>query len=106
MLVLHNCRCALRLRLGPLFFLLYINDLVDNISSEAKPFSDNTSLFAVVYDVDTTASKLNRGSEIIPTWAYQWKMQFNPDKNQQVIQVIVSQKKEYAYSPFFVFQWV
>ena len=79
--------------LGPLFFLLYINDLVDNISSEAKLFADDTSLFTVVYDADTAASKLNRDLKIISTWAYQWKMQFNPDKNKQAIQVIFSQKK-------------
>ena len=36
--------------LGPLFFLVYINDLVDNISSDAKLFADDTSLFDVVYD--------------------------------------------------------
>ena len=43
--------------LSPLFFLIYINDLVDNISSEAKPFADHTSLFTVVYDVDIAANK-------------------------------------------------
>ena len=32
--------------LGPLFFLVYINDLVDNISSDAKLFADDTSLFS------------------------------------------------------------
>ena len=41
--------------LGPLFFLVYINDLVDNISSDAKLFADDTSLFTVVYDVDVAA---------------------------------------------------
>ena len=30
--------------LGPLFFLIYINDFVDIISSEAKLFADDTSL--------------------------------------------------------------
>ena len=44
--------------LGPLFFLVYINDLVDNISSDAKLFADDTSLFTVVYDVDVAADKL------------------------------------------------
>ena len=33
--------------LGPLFFLVYVNDLVDNISSDAKLFADDTSLFTV-----------------------------------------------------------
>ena len=40
--------------LGPLF-LIYINDLVDNLSSEAKLFADDTSLFSVIYDEKITA---------------------------------------------------
>ena len=31
--------------LGPLFFLVYINDLVDNLHSDIKLFADDTSLF-------------------------------------------------------------
>ena len=85
--------------LGPLFFLIYINDLVDNISSEAKLFANDASLFTVVYDIDIAANKLNRDLEIISTWAYQWKMQFNPDKNKQAIQVIFSQKKHTPVHP-------
>ena len=85
--------------LGPLFFLMCINDLADNIGSEAKFFADDTSLFTVIYDVDIVANKLNRDLEIISTWAYQWKMQFNPDKNKQVIQVILSQRKDAPVHP-------
>ena len=44
--------------LGPLLFLIYINDLVDSISSEAKLFTDDTSLFIVVYDVDIAVDNL------------------------------------------------
>ena len=80
--------------LGPLLFLIYINDLVDNISSEAKLFADDTSPFTVIYDVDIAADQLNRDLEIISNWAHQWKIQFNPDKNKQAVQVIFSQKKE------------
>ena len=43
--------------LGPLLFLIYINDLVDNINSEAKPFADDTSLFTVIYDADIAADQ-------------------------------------------------
>ena len=58
--------------LGPLFFLIYINDLVDdNVSSEAKLFADDTSLFTVVYDVDIAADKLNRDLDIISNCAQQ-----------------------------------
>ena len=31
--------------LGPLFFLVYINDIVENVNSDVKLFADDTSLF-------------------------------------------------------------
>ena len=85
--------------LGPLFFLVYINDLVENVSSDAKLFADDTSLFAVVYDEGIAADQLNRDLKVISDWAYQWKMQFNPDKNKQAIQVIFSQKRTKPVHP-------
>ena len=45
--------------LGPLLFLIYINDLWDNLTSNAKHFADDTSLFSVVHDVNTSAKELN-----------------------------------------------
>ena len=56
--------------LGPLFFLIYINDLVDNVSSEGKLLADDTSLFTVAYDVDIAADKLNRDLDIISNWTH------------------------------------
>ena len=38
--------------LGQLFFLIYINNLGNNISSTAKLFPDNTSIFSIVHDID------------------------------------------------------
>ena len=67
--------------LGPLFFLAYINDLVENISSDAKLFADDILLATIVYDEVTAADELNRDLKVISDWACQWKMQFNPDKN-------------------------
>ena len=32
--------------LGPLFFLIYINDLTSNLKSNVKLFADDTSLFS------------------------------------------------------------
>ena len=45
--------------LGPLLFLIYINDLTDGLSSNAKYFADDTSLFLVVHDVGNSANELN-----------------------------------------------
>ena len=44
--------------LGPLLFLIYINDLPDGINSLCKIFADNTSFFSKVYDIHKLASKL------------------------------------------------
>ena len=51
--------------LGPLFFLVYINDLVDDLSSDAKLFADDTSLFTIVYDENIAAEQLNNDLKII-----------------------------------------
>ena len=40
--------------LGPLLFLIYINDLTDNISSDMRLFADDSSLFTCVKGVTQT----------------------------------------------------
>ena len=57
--------------LWPLLFLIYINDLSVGLKSECKLFADDTSLFAVVHDVNI--SKNDRNSDLQKTyeWTYQ-----------------------------------
>ena len=43
--------------LGSLHFLVYINDLADGLSSNAKLFADDTSLFSVIHDAGTSANE-------------------------------------------------
>ena len=45
--------------LGPLLFLIYINDLPDGITSICKIFPDDTSLFTKLLDINESANKLN-----------------------------------------------
>ena len=71
--------------LGPLFFLVYINDLVDNVNCDIKMFADDTSLFFRVDDLVRSALKLNEDMDTVKLWAWQWKMHFNADKTEEVI---------------------
>ena len=78
--------------LGPLFFLIYINDLSDGLTSNPKLFADDTSLFSVIHNINSTANDLNSDLMKISNWAFQWKMRFNPDPNKQAQEVIFSRK--------------
>ena len=78
--------------LGPLLFLIYINDLPHDISSVCKIFADDTSLFSKVKDSSLSLSDLSYNLEKINKWADQWKMTFNPDPNKQATEVLFSHK--------------
>ena len=99
----------IQIRHGPMFMLQFhkdlfyvhyysfsINDLSDNLTSNAKLFADDTSLFSVVDDANTSAKELNNHLKNVNDWAYQWKISFNPDPRKQSQEVIFhSQIKEF-----------
>ena len=80
--------------LGPILFLIYINDLPDGIKSICKIFADDTSLFSKVKDKNCSTVELNNDLKIISNWAFQWKMLFNPDPNKQAVEILFSKKHE------------
>ena len=84
--------------IGPLFFLIYINDLSDNLESSCKIFAHDTSLFYKVFDKHVSRATLNKDLELIKTCAFRWKMQFNPDRNKQVQELYFSKKASHQKS--------
>ena len=85
--------------LGPLLFLIDINDLADGLSSNTKLFADDTSLFSVIHDSVIATSELNSDLARIKQWAFQWKMSFNPDPNKQAQELIFSRKLKKVCHP-------
>ena len=53
--------------------------------------TDDTSLFSVVRDINTSAARLNNDLRKISNRAFQWKMSFNHDPSKQDPEVIFSQ---------------
>ena len=80
--------------LGPLLFLIYINDLPDKLKSNAKLFADDTSLFTIVKNKYESANILNHDLSLISEWAFNWKMLFNPDPSKPAQEVLFSRKKK------------
>ena len=44
--------------MGPLLFLIYINDLPEGLITNAKLFADDTSLFSVFWDIAASTQEL------------------------------------------------
>ena len=78
--------------LGPLLLLIYINDLSENLASNPKFFAEDTSLFSLVKNVDASNIDLNNDSKKIGEWAFQWKMNFNPNPSKQAQELSFSRK--------------
>ena len=74
--------------LGPLLFLIYINDLSNDIKCKCKLFADDTSLCYVVHGID-----INHDLEEISEWNFLWKMKFNPYFIKQAQEIIFNKKK-------------
>ena len=88
---------------GPLFFLIYINDLLYNLTSYPKLLVDNTSLFSTVADPNVTANKTNTDLHNTERCAYQWKMSFNANPSKQAQEVIFSRRIKVTAHPAPVF---
>ena len=62
--------------LGPLLFLVYVNDLVLDLRSDGRLFADDLSLFSTVIDAERSYEDLSHDLALIEQWAHQWKMAF------------------------------
>ena len=81
--------------LGPLLFFICINDLPNEMKSNAKLVADDRSLSTIVKDKNESANVLNNYLLLISRWAYNWKMFFNPDPSKPDQEVIFSRKKQF-----------
>ena len=65
--------------LGPLLFLLYINDIADSLTSKLALFADDCVLFR---EVQTREGQLELQKDLttLSNWSNRWHMTFNPEK--------------------------
>ena len=66
--------------LGPLLFLVYVNDISENLLSISRLFADDTSLACSATQIPDIEGILNHDLFMISNWAKQWLVDFNPSK--------------------------
>ena len=89
--------------LGPILFLVYINDLILGLESDVRVFADDTSLFVRVDDVKIAHPILVHDLNSVKNWAVQWRFEFNPDPLKPPIEIIFSTKTKPPIHPQLYF---
>ena len=77
--------------LGPLMFLVYINDIVDNLELVINLFADDTSLSIEIDTPNISGAILQSDIEKINNWADKWLVKFNPSKSKSLL---ISRKRD------------
>ena len=66
--------------LGPIFFLIFINDLLNEISCHKSCFADDLLIFDLSNDRTSQTRAINANLKIIHNWAFKWRVVFDSAK--------------------------
>ena len=80
--------------LGPLLFLVYINDLPVQIESHCRLFADD----AIIYNTTDNIDTLQRDLRTLEAWSAKWQMTFNTSKC-----IFLQVGKKIAHHPGYFF---
>ena len=67
--------------LGPILFLIYVNDISSNISSTIKLFADDTKVYRETADSINDTRALQTDIDHLANWATLWQLR-NPEKSE------------------------
>ena len=67
--------------LEPLLFLIYVNDIAEQLLILTRLYSDDSPLFVSASNIRDVEGILNHDLAIICKWAKQWLINFIPNNN-------------------------
>ena len=82
--------------LGPLLFIVFINDILTDINSTIQLFADGNYLYLIVDDPQETAQTLNDDLVKLHAWSTKWLLNFNPQKTETMT---ISRKLNKPHQP-------
>ncbi len=71
--------------LGPLLFLIYINDIGEDLEGNIHLYADDSNLLQPINDLDTSIATVNSDLAKLEIWTKKWKMTMNPLKSKCII---------------------
>ena len=88
--------------LGPLLFLVFINDITDVIKHcKIRIFADDTCLFITVDNSNQAAELINEDLKSIEKWANKWLVKFSPEKTESMLITLKKHQKN-VHPPLFL----
>jgi ribonuclease P/MRP protein subunit RPP40 len=66
--------------LGPVLFIMYVNDIPRPRSVSIKLFADDTNLYTVLQDDSIASAELQNCSDAICEWSNEWQLKLAPAK--------------------------
>ena len=66
--------------IGPILFILYMNDISSGISSTIKLYADNTKVYREISDIAIDTSILQSDLFHLRNWSEVWQLNFNAKK--------------------------
>ena len=63
--------------LGPLLFLIYVNDMTLGLKSQAHQFADDTNLVFTFDNPQDASNIINHDLDLLYRWSVQWRVTFN-----------------------------
>ena len=84
--------------IGPLLFLLFVNDIENDIESDIHLYADDTALVESFSrsEEDEAFSLLNRDLQKLDEWSHTWNMSFNAQKS---VYTIITNKRNQQQKP-------
>lgn len=84
--------------LGPLLFLIYINDIGEKLHSLSRLFADDTALGYSSRNVDEINTVINHDLNELNVWSRSWLMSFNPDKTEIMVFSNIDTENDFNFS--------
>lgn len=66
--------------LGPILFIIYINDISTDLTSTVNIYADDTKIYRTISSPDVDIPALQSDLDRFSIWANKWQTHFNLDK--------------------------